>query len=116
MPTFSDTDDEARDEMNKYVGANGHFSHCRIGDAPHKRNQILDDLFAKYKENGWNRLTGLEKSMVLSWLNEAKLTGYIRMELVTLLCMPPRPPKNFRFEDMKPGATVTFDLPPTYRR
>ncbi len=116
MPIFSQTEEYERQKMNLHVGKDGHFSHCLIGDDSTKREDILDDLFDKLQdEKRWERLTHLEKYMVESWVIEAKETGYIRLELVTLLCAPHNAKRNFRFEDMKLGCTVTFDMP-VFRR
>jgi len=97
--------------MTNYVDNNGNFTHTKIIGNEETVPEFLE--WAKKRINERD-CTDSQKILLYKqiemFINEGIIPNGLLLELVM-----PSVPEGFRFDKLKPGGTVTFDLPPRFK-
>lgn len=98
--------------IEKYIDANGNFTHTKIEGT---KDQI-SELIQKYREtNFYKSMTDRQKILAENYLfPEIIETGMVPQGMLLELVMPSTKEKFKSLSELKPGATITFSLPPKY--
>lgn len=100
-------------DISGYIDSNGNFTHTKIEGT----REQLEELIQKYRETShFKNKTDSQKIIMEDWFfPEIIKTGIVPQGLLLELVMPSTPEKFKRFDELKSGATITFDLPPRFK-
>lgn len=100
-------------DISKYVDKNGNFTHTKIEGTIEQ----LKEFIQKYRETDhFKNKTDSQKIIMEAWFfPEIIKTGMVPQGLLLELVMPSKLEKFKSFDELKPGGTITFDLPPRFK-
>ena len=99
--------------IEEYVDGNGNFTHTKVNGT----QKQLEELIQKYRETVFFKSkTDVDKLIMEHYVfTEIIKTGMVPQGMLLELVMPSTNKKFRSFDEIKPGGTIEFDLPPRFR-
>lgn len=99
-------------DISKYIDKNGNFTHSKLEGTKEQISELIEQY---RKTNYYSLMTDSQKILAENMLFPQIIeTGMIPQGMLLEIVMP-SVPKGFRFDELKPGAEIEFDIPQKYK-